>query len=206
MRQSRCLGAAAGHGRACAREQGNASHAGSGVPHCSAVGMAVCLGRPGDWGPASHEGPAPLSRGAARCRQECRQLGQPSRRRWTVALLVTSWRRMKIAREASSASSRIWVSCISARRHGQSFTTTCAAQLPPSGVPPPNYELSEVGCGVRSNRPKRDDVVGADVHGVHDAAPLGGGAVLGRAGGGRGARPVGGGRPTSGALDGPRGA
>eukprot|EP00964_Phaeocystis_antarctica_P121991 scaffold85686_cov60-Phaeocystis_antarctica.AAC.1 len=48
---------------------------------------------------------------------------------------------------------------------------------------------------------RRDDVVGADVHGVHDAAPLGGGAVLGRAGGGRGARPVGGGRPTSGALD-----
>eukprot|EP00964_Phaeocystis_antarctica_P004902 scaffold2656_cov64-Phaeocystis_antarctica.AAC.2 len=40
---------------------------------------------------------------------------------------------------------------------------------------------------------RRDDVVGADVHGVHDAAPLGGGAVLGRAGGGRGARPVGGG-------------
>ena len=31
---------------------------------------------------------------------------------------------------------------------------------------------------------RRDDVVGADVHGVHDAAPLGGGAVLGRAGGG----------------------
>ena len=53
---------------------------------------------------------------------------------------------------------------------------------------------------------RRDDVVGADVHGVHDAAPLGGGAVLGRAGGGRGARPVGGGRPTSGALDGRRGA
>ena len=48
-----------------------------------------------------------------------------------------------------------------------------------------------------------DDVVGADVDGVHDAAPLGGGAVLGRAGG-RGARPVGGGRPTSGALDGRR--
>eukprot|EP00964_Phaeocystis_antarctica_P008087 scaffold4360_cov73-Phaeocystis_antarctica.AAC.1 len=44
---------------------------------------------------------------------------------------------------------------------------------------------------------RRDDVVGADVHGVHDAAPLGGGAVLG---------PVGGGRPTSGALDGRRGA
>ena len=33
-----------------------------------------------------------------------------------------------------------------------------------------------------------DDVVGADVDGVHDAAPLGGGAVLGRAGGGRDAR------------------
>ena len=42
---------------------------------------------------------------------------------------------------------------------------------------------------------RRDDVVGADVDGVHDAAPLGGGAVLFRAGGGRGARPVGGGRP-----------
>eukprot|EP00964_Phaeocystis_antarctica_P053431 scaffold31355_cov68-Phaeocystis_antarctica.AAC.2 len=52
----------------------------------------------------------------------------------------------------------------------------------------------------------KGNVVGADVHGVHDAAPLGGGAVLGRAGGGRGARPVGGGRPTSGALDGRRGA
>ena len=35
---------------------------------------------------------------------------------------------------------------------------------------------------------------------------LGGGAVLGRAGGGRGARLVGGCRPTSGALDGRRGA
>ena len=35
---------------------------------------------------------------------------------------------------------------------------------------------------------------------------LGGGAVLGRAGAGRGARPVGGGRPTSGALEGRRGA
>ena len=38
---------------------------------------------------------------------------------------------------------------------------------------------------------RRDNVVGADVDGGHDAAPLGGGAVLGRAGGGRGARPVG---------------
>ena len=33
-----------------------------------------------------------------------------------------------------------------------------------------------------------DDVVGADVDGVHDTAPLGSGAVLGRAGGGRDAR------------------
>ena len=31
---------------------------------------------------------------------------------------------------------------------------------------------------------RRDDVVGADVDGVRDAASLGGGAVLGRAGGG----------------------
>ena len=50
-------------------------------------------------------------------------------------------------------------------------------------------------------RVRRDDVVDADVDGVHDAAtyaaPLG--AVLGRAG--RSARPVGGGRSTSGALD-----
>ena len=52
---------------------------------------------------------------------------------------------------------------------------------------------------------RRDDVVGADVDCVRDAAPLGGGVMLGCAGGGRGARPVGGGRPASGALDGRRG-
>eukprot|EP00964_Phaeocystis_antarctica_P015286 scaffold8453_cov80-Phaeocystis_antarctica.AAC.1 len=79
------------------------------------------------------------------------------------------------------------------------------------GLGPALVEELRKGAEWRANkltasRVRRDDVVGADVHGVHDAAPLGGGAVLGRAGGGRGARPIGGGRPTSGALDGRRGA
>ena len=53
---------------------------------------------------------------------------------------------------------------------------------------------------------RRDDVVGADVHGVHDAAPLGGGAVLGRAGGGEARGLSVAATTTSGALDGRRGA
>ena len=80
------------------------------------------------------------------------------------------------------------------------------------GLGPALVEELRKGAEWRANKltaPEYDETTwsawSADVHGVHDAAPLGGGAVLGRAGGGRGARPVGGGQPTSGTLEGRRG-
>eukprot|EP00964_Phaeocystis_antarctica_P161297 scaffold133305_cov71-Phaeocystis_antarctica.AAC.2 len=85
---------------------------------------------------------------------------------------------------------------------GDSANNTASSPAPPRVMSPKHFEThSTVTQLTASEYDETTWPARRDVDGVHAAASLGGGAVLGRAGGGRGARPVGGAICLSGTLN-----